>query len=112
MTVALPPVVPTSPFAAKVPCKNCPFKAVTCVKPEGHAAFKVITMMPEGVGANPALVIHESDTNPCCCTDAETAHKKLKAKNCKALVDNLIFKTDSVDGDRGHIDGETDAGRF
>jgi hypothetical protein len=24
----------------------------------------------------------------------------------------LIFKTDSVDGDRGHIDGETDAGRF
>lgn len=46
--VAFPPVVPTSPFAASVPCRNWPLSALTSVKPEGQAANDN-AMRPEGI---------------------------------------------------------------
>jgi hypothetical protein len=44
----LPPVVPTSEFAAIVPRANLPLSAVTSEKPEGQLAARVRMIPPEG----------------------------------------------------------------
>ena len=44
--VALPPVPPTSPFAAIVPCKNFPFRLETSVVPPGQAPLMTIMIEP------------------------------------------------------------------
>ena len=51
--VAFPPVVPTSPLAAIVPCTNWPFRAVTWVNELGQVPLRIIMMAPEGKGITP-----------------------------------------------------------
>ena len=45
--VAFPPLLPTSPFAAIVPCKNLPFSAETSVVPDGHVPVICTTSKPD-----------------------------------------------------------------
>jgi hypothetical protein len=44
-----PPVPPTSPFAATVPCRNCPFRAATSVKFVGQLPLRIISTTPDGI---------------------------------------------------------------
>lgn len=62
--VALPPVVPTSAFAARVPRSILPFRAETSVNPVGQVPLKINVIRPLGIA--PEEVEYPCAATHCC----------------------------------------------